>query len=139
MPELNTTAIDHVEYEVTRLLQPRNELEMYWPSKSTVAPEVALEIRGPVFLRDVVNTTVGWAGQVVGENRRNMEVHLLAQGRAVARVPVQANQSFAIMRPSELPEGSYNPQAPPWTIELIEMANRWYSLDVEVPPPVVPR
>ncbi len=129
------------EWKVTQGLQPRNmvELSVTSNSGSVAPPEVALEIRGPVFLRDVVPNPTGWTGQVVGEQRRHLEVHLLAQGRAVVRVPVQANQSFAVLRPDELPEGSYNQQAPAWTIELIEMANRWYSIDVQAPRVVVPR
>lgn len=128
-------AKDAIEFEITKLLQPRNEVIMTW-SASTEPPEVALEIRGPVFLRDVHPTADGWAGQVIGESRKHLEVHLLAQGRAVARVPVQANRPFVVNRPEVMPEGAYNPQAPPWSLELIEMANRWYSLDFQVSPPV---
>jgi hypothetical protein len=122
-----------IEWKVTPLLRPRNVAELTVTPQPN-SPQVTLEIRGPVFLRSLTEAPDGWTGRVIGENRPHMEVHLLAQGRVVERVSARANQPFALVRPLELPEGSYNPQAPLWTIELIELANRWWSVDVPTLP-----
>jgi hypothetical protein len=124
-----------VRWKVTQFLQQRNLIELtVSPPLAIEPPEVALEICGPIYLQDVVATANGWTGRVVGENRPHLEVHLLAQGRVVSRIPVQTNDSFNVMRPNELPEGSYNRNAPGWTIELIELANRWFALDFPLSP-----
>jgi hypothetical protein len=89
------------EFEVTRLIQPRNTLQVDVTSATEnggLWGEVALEVRCPAFLRDVRfwSTVRGdqidlhAAGQVVGEAHGPLELYLLCDGRAVARSSVQA-------------------------------------------------
>jgi hypothetical protein len=132
---------DDAEWNVTRLLQARNVVAMsFWPGHRELdPPEVSLEIRGPVYLQDVSATPNGWVGQVIGEDRPHLELHLLARGRAIFRIAVKTNERFVIPFPVELPDGSYSPLAPLWQLELIELANRWYSVELPAPPGIVPR
>src|SRR5262249_23775720 len=82
------------EFDVTSLLNPRNVLavEVEWPDDTGgLWGEVALEIRGPVFLQGVrlwatlggETATLHAAGEVVGTGERPLELYLLLDGSSV--------------------------------------------------------
>lgn len=90
------------EFEVTRLLQERNDLTLDVAAESDggIWGEVALEVRCPAFLRNVrfskavANDTASLqaTGEVVGQSDDPLELYLVLEGKTLTRIPVQATQ-----------------------------------------------
>lgn len=124
-----------VEYDLTTKLQRRNEI-VATLDRWDACPVVSLEIRGPYFLRGLrwLPEINNWQGVVVGPEGGDVELHLLAFGRCVARVAAAASpdgRPVVVVPPTSLPEGVYYRSADPWRIELVEGANQWFTQTVE--------
>jgi hypothetical protein len=127
-----------VEFEVTGRLLQRNLLEVRIDSGSDQGGlwgEVALEIRGTHFLRDVAIVGEKLTGHVVGEAEAPLELYILCNGKTVRYENVTASpvgSAFAFDLPcdrTQLP--SMTPSAT-WRIELVEGANRWFTVDLPI-------
>jgi hypothetical protein len=128
----------YVEMEVTGQLFQRNELAVLIQSESAdggLYGEVALEIRGSYFLRDIQITKETLTGFVVGEPKAPLELYVLRSGRTVRYEHVSAAPdgqpfSFEVANlESEPAIGDF----PLWRIELVEGANRWFTMDLAAP------
>jgi hypothetical protein len=124
-----------IEMEVTSLLKTRNELVVNIQSSMAnggLWGEVALQIRGAYFLRDVCIQDETLTGSVVGESKSPLELYVLRFGRTVRYDHVTAapdGRRFAFALPRmefEPPVGDF----PSWRIELVEGANRWFTVDL---------
>src|SRR5262249_26271736 len=95
--------------------------------------EVALEIRYTAFLTDVHAHLIEGEkrlhvrGRVEGESTGLLELHVLANGRAVGYLPCAAGELFAI-----LTDELTNPVPPEVRVELICGAIVWYAADVMI-------
>lgn len=81
------------EFEITRLLQGRNELVMDVEGAENGGPwgEIALEVRCQAFLRDVrvwADAELHAAGLVVGDADRPLDLYVLLDGSNVAYTTV---------------------------------------------------
>jgi hypothetical protein len=122
-----------LEYEITALLQPRNELivEVAAPDgDGGLWGEVALEIRATAYLRNVrlasEGTKLSVTGEVVGVAERPLDFYVLVNGATVHYSAIAASevgQPFAVV--VEVPEG-----LPPGPVEvraeLVNGAVVWY-------------
>lgn len=89
------------EFEVTPLMQPRNELkvDVEGSSRGGICGEVALEVRCSAFLRNVrfqaapagALATLQVNGDIVGQTDSPLELYLLLDGKTLSRGPVQAS------------------------------------------------
>jgi hypothetical protein len=136
---LNDHLLGHIsaasEFEVTALLQRRNELVVEIEGTSEQGGlwgEVALEIRCTAFLRDLRTFVVSKgdridlrvSGQVVGAAERPLELYLLRDRSVVGYQVVAAKpegQSFAITA-GDLPAGNL-----PVQVDLVNGAVIWYT------------
>jgi hypothetical protein len=124
-----------VEFEITRLLRPRNVLEVMARAGTPGRPvwgETAIEIRGEYSLRDVSIRGGVVSGAAVGPAGNGLELYVLHGGRTVLYERVGADPAgrrfaFAVAA------APCNPQHPEWRVELVEGANRWFTVDVEPP------
>lgn len=132
-----TTALN-LEMEVTGRLMRRNELVVEIDSNSSeggLRGEVALEIRGTYFLRNVSIGDETLTGVVVGPAEAPLELYVLRFGRTVRYELVTAapeGRPFTFALPkleSEPAAGDF----PPWRIDLVEGANRWFTVDLARP------
>lgn len=122
-------------YEVTALMQPRNELTV-----EVAAPdgdgglwgEVALEIRATAYLRRVrwanEGRTLTVMGEVVGVAERPLDLYVLVNGSTVhysALTAVEGGQPFAVVVdvPDDLP-----PEPTEIRVELVNGAVVWYAV-----------
>lgn len=128
----------YFEMEVTHQLKRRNQLVVEIESATSEGGlwgEVALEIRGPHFLKEVAIQSGTLAGVVVGEPKAPLEIYVLRFGRTVRYEHVTAapgGQPFAFALPNlELDAASGD--FPPWRVELVEGANRWFTVDLADP------
>jgi hypothetical protein len=124
-----------IEFEVTSLLRPRNELVIEIEGTSEhggLWGEVALEIRCTALLRDLRsfvtlkedNVDLCVRGRVVGEAERPLELYLLRDRSVVGYQVVTAlpdGQPFEI-RASDLPPGNL-----PVQVDLVNGAVIWYT------------
>lgn len=131
------------EFEVTRLLRPRNELivEIEGTAEQGGLPgEVALEVRCSAFLRDLrwnailtgERLTLCVTGQVIGEAERPLEVYVLRDRSTVGYQVVRAaaeGQPFTI-RADDLP--TTEAVSVPVQIDLVNGGVVWYSEAAEV-------
>jgi hypothetical protein len=136
------------EFEVTSLLQPRNELtvEVEAPGGSGgLWGEIALEVRCSAYLRDVRwrlssagdRAILQVSGEVVGTADRPLELYGLIDGSTViysTLEPTPAGQSFSLKsepidllsRPGENLEAARDHAI---RIELVNGAVRWYCIE----------
>lgn len=145
------------EFEVTRLLQPRNELTVDvegTADRGGLWGETALEVRCTAFLRDirlwVAAAELHASGLVVGEADRPLDLYLLCPGATTAHTMVTAapgGTPFHIIAewssPPEwrLQDGTAG-QASLVQIDLVNGAVVWYTTTREIgvqterPPPM---
>ncbi len=124
-----------IEFEVTPLLRPRNELVVEIEGTSGQGGlwgEVALEVRCTAYLRDLRSSVVlkgdsvdlRVSGQVIGVAERPLELYLLRDRSVVGYQVVTATaegQPFEI-RASDLPPGNL-----PIQVDLVNGAVIWYT------------
>jgi hypothetical protein len=124
-----------LEMEVTGRLRNRNDLAVHIESSSSEGGlwgEVALEIRGTYFLRKVGIDDETLTGVVVGPGDTRLELYVLRFGRTVRYETITAapaGRPFTFALPkleSEPPAGDF----PTWRIDLVEGANRWFTVDL---------
>jgi hypothetical protein len=133
------------EFEVTSLLQARNELkvEVEAADGGGLWGEVALEIRCPAFLRpvrlwaaltgDTADLHVN--GEVVGTAERPLDFYLLLDGATVLYTtlePAPAGRPFHLVA-AGLPPERWQPHGRPHEIrmELVNGATVWYRIEQE--------
>lgn len=116
------------EFEITGLLQVRNELTVEVSAAGGAGGlwgEVALEVRGPVFLRRVRAWTVAGklhvAGDVGGSSERALELYVLVNGETRSYTSQAAGQSFHV---------TADP-GPRVRVELVDGAVLWHAVDVD--------
>jgi hypothetical protein len=125
-----------LEYEITALLLPRNELivEVAAPDgDGGLWGEVALEIRATAYLRNVRLTNEGAklsvAGEVVGVAERPLDFYVLVNNATVHYSTItasEAGQPFAVV--AELPE-NLPPGPVEVRVELVNGAVVWYAVN----------
>ena len=136
----------HLEFEVTSLLQVRNQLTVEVEAagdQGGLWGEVALEVRGPAYLRAVraALTPAGTAtrlrvwGEVVGTWPQPLELYALLDGANVLYATVTAEPSG---RPFDLlgeelscPTGARRQVR----VELVSVSTVWYQLAGTLPGP----
>jgi hypothetical protein len=134
------------EFEVTSLLQPRDELTVEIEASETPGlwEEVALEVRCPAFLRGVR----GWVtlesdgarlqvtGQVVGTSEGPLELYVLLDGATILYTPIATSaegQAFHLeqakvqLRPA--------PTEHLAKVELVQAATAWYTVEIPLVSP----
>jgi hypothetical protein len=122
------------EFDVTRLLQPRNELIVEVEGTAEgggLWGETALEVRCTAFLRGVriwtEGATLHAAGLVVGTAERPLDLYLLFDGSTVAYTTVAAAPAgapFHIIADRPLPDV----ESPvPVQVDLVNGAVVWYT------------
>jgi hypothetical protein len=135
------------EFEVTPLLQVRNQLTV-----EVTAPddhgglwgEVALEVRGPAYLRGVraalmpagAASRLKLQGEVVGAWPQPLELYALLDGANVLYATVTADPAgrpFDLLS-EELPDTSEAPHEV--RVELVNVATVWYRVDGALTGPV---
>jgi len=125
------------EFEVTGKLLPRNRLEVQLESASETGGlwgEVALEIRGSCFLQDVAILEGKLTGLVVGEPETPLELYVLRYGNTVRYDKVSATESglpFLYDLEGILDDTGPQSAAAPWRVELVEGANRWFTVELQ--------
>ncbi len=123
-----------VEFEITNLLRPRNELIVNILSpepRGGLFGEVALEIRCAAFLRGVSATAeaggrIRVEGVVAGGSERPLDLYALHRNATIAYTQVQAGAPFRLV--SELP--SHPADGDTVRVELVDGALRWYAIEV---------
>lgn len=130
-----------VEFEITDILQPRNELvvEITAAGDGGFWGEVALEVRCPAFLRVVrlwlEETSPGQrlhaTGEIGGSASRLLELYVVADGTTVAYGTHPAGHPFHVT--ADLPPAESVRQV---RLELVDGGSLWYAL--EQPLPAVP-
>ncbi len=136
---------DGFEYEVTALLQPRNELavEVTGPATGGLWGEVALEVRRTAFLRnvraraelvgDVARLQVD--GEVAGTAERPLELYAVLDRFTVAYGRVEAapqGRSFILIS-DDLPSERRQPPGPHvLRVDLVDGATVWYTVDLSL-------
>ncbi len=142
---LNGAALGHsangpFEFEVTALLHSRNELlvEVEGPTDGGLWGEVALEIRCPAFLRDIVshweNGRLRVSGVAAGCAERLLEWYVLLDGSTVGYgtiEPTAAGTPFAVLAD----EKSAKPDAEErhLRVDLVNGGSLWYQFDKLIP------
>ncbi len=130
-------------FDVTSLLQPRNELVVTIESSTDddgLWGEVALEIRRTAYLRgievslgrDAAGARLRVTGQVVGHSAGPLDLYALVGDRTAAYAQVQAAETGA---PFELVAEPLDPElapagAPVVRVELVEGAVVWYRVEM---------
>jgi len=134
------TAATPFEFEITELLQVRNELVVQVDApdgQGGLWGEVALEVRATAFLRAVRAWTMGEdktaalhvAGEVVGTSERPLELYVLVDGatRHYALVePAAGGQPFHVTLEGlgDKPDGVHNVR-----VDLVNGATLWYVVE----------
>jgi len=127
----------HIEYEVTHLIQRRNELILEIESADAAGDtlgDIALEIRCTVFLRDVRFRTeedqfLRTTGEVVGCTDRSLELYVLVDHRTVSYttiVPAPNGTPFELRSDAVVPR-----DAEEMCVELVNGASVWHRVDAE--------
>ena len=142
--------IGPAEFDVTRLLRPRNEMVLEvegTAERGGLWGEVALEVRCSAFLRDLRRSailtgdrvTLCVSGQVVGEADQPLEIYVLLERSVVGYQvvsAVSAEQRFEIVAPDLLAtcwrgaEGRMQPARV--QVDLVKGAVVWHTSAVEV-------
>jgi hypothetical protein len=121
-----------LEFDVTPILGPRNQLEVLLDAaddRAGLVGEVALEVRCTAYLqgvtlqRDPVRGLI-LNGQVAGTCDGPLELYVLQGRRTVHYQPASAGQTFAI----QLSEGAASGQT--FRVELVNVAAVWYVVEL---------
>jgi hypothetical protein len=134
-----------LEFEVTSLLQERNELTIEVEAvggEGGLWGEVALEVRCPAFLRAVqvwMESTEGGrrlhaAGEVVGVSERPLELYVLVERSTVAYGSAEAGaagKAFHLIS-EVLPPAPILQVRDPIRVELVCGAMVWYGVDARL-------
>jgi hypothetical protein len=131
------------EYEVTGLLQARNELvvEIEGAETGGLWGEVALEVRRTAFLCNVQVEAVHCGekirlqarGGVAGTSEQPLELYVILDRFNVAYATVEAGHPF-ILESEELAPAQIAGLGQPVRVELVGGAVAWYTLDTVVEP-----
>jgi hypothetical protein len=132
------------EFDVTSLLQPRNELSLVIEDASSheqLWDEVAIEVRCLAWLRDVqvrladdCGVCLDVNGFVAGTSVGPLELYVVLDRTPLLYTTVDASpagESFAL-RSEPLSEDAIAKSPIPVRVELVNGAVPWYTLDLEV-------
>jgi hypothetical protein len=128
--------IAYGEFEVTGRLLQRNLLDVRIDSQSEAGGpwgEVALEIRGRHYLKNVEIIDDVAKGLVVGDSYARLELYILRQGKTVRYENVTASQTgipFSFDVPCDQTPLNLMSRSLGWRIELVEGANRWFTVEL---------
>jgi glycosyl hydrolase family 2 len=133
-------ACDPFEFDITSLLQPRNELRVDVEGSAETGGmwgEVAVEIRCTAFLRGTqVGTSSTGAtarlqvsGEIVGAAERPLEVYVLLDGSTVAYGQFPAGSFFRLDSDDLEPERWRSPEAHVVRLDLVNGASIWYQIE----------
>ena len=137
------------EFDVTRLLRPRNELIVDvdgTAERGGLWGETALEVRGTAFLRDVRVWAEGGrggvtppllhaAGLVVGTAERPLDLYVLIDGATVAYTTVAAAPAGAPFHVIAAGQPAAAGRAGTAQVDLVNGAVVWYTVAREWPAP----
>jgi len=137
------------EFDVTALLQPRNELTVDVEDATGAGGlwgEVALEVRCTAFLRQVLarwveagdRLSLHLSGELVGTCAGPLDLYALAERATVLYAPLTADGG---VRPWELVAAEVPAAclvAPALRVELVHAAVVWYAVEVPILPPGKP-
>ena len=133
------------EFEVTRLLQPRNELVVDvegTAERGGLWGETALEVRCTAYLRDVQvwmeAAKLHAAGQVVGAAERPLDLYVLLDGSTVAyttATAAPAGAPFHIIAEKSPPSSGQGGRPVMAQVDLVNGAVVWYTTVHELPTP----
>ncbi len=120
-----------VEFDITALLQPRNQLEIVvevGAADGGLGSEVALEVRRTAFLRAVrlrcePEGGLRIEGEVAGFSERPLDLYLLVDGGSAGYQAIQAGRPFFFV--VEKP-----PSSPAVRVELVDAATLWYAVEL---------
>jgi hypothetical protein len=118
------------EYEVTPLLQARNELivEIEAGTDGGLWGEVALEIRRTAYLRQVriqvKEHRLQVEGEIVGSAERPLDLYVILDRSTVASTVADAGRSFSLVSEPISVQGSHTVR-----VELVDGATVWYTLE----------
>lgn len=124
------------EYDVTALLQARNELivELEGGPTGGLWGEVALEVRATAFLRHVAFKQVGegWGaeGEIVGTSAGPLDLYFLIDGRTAEHQLVQTIDEGRVRFRLEAP-GTQGQTA---KVDLVNGAVVWYTVEQTLTP-----
>jgi hypothetical protein len=133
---LGTEQTGEVEFEITRLLEARNRLEIVLDADTDAAGlvgEIALEIRRDAFLRNVAagredTSAIRVSGLVVGQSAMPLELYGRADGQNVFYSVIAAKSDG---EPFDI---AFTPQGTPENVqvELVCGAERWHAVEAPV-------
>jgi hypothetical protein len=136
------THTDAVEVDITHLLGPRNELAAEVPelvSGQGLWDEAALEVRCTAYMRNIqlkrVEEEIHATGEVVGSAEGPLELYLVADRSPAGYTkvdPAGGVQAFELRAEGTNREGEPVGRV---TIELIQGAVVWYTVELAVPTP----
>jgi hypothetical protein len=121
---------DGPEFEVTSLLQPRNELivEIDGPATGGLWGEVAMEVRRTAVLRNVrfsfTDSRLVTEGEIAGSAERPLEVYVVLDRSTVAYGTCLAGTSFRLTSEGLTITGTHFVR-----VELVDGATVWYTLE----------
>ena len=126
------------EYEVTALLQMRNELlvEIDGPATGGLWGEVAMEIRRTAFLRNIrlhaEDGLLHVEGEIAGFAERPLELYAVAGRSTAAYCVLEAGRQFRLLSEPLVLRGPH-----PVRVDLVDGASVWYTLErvVDFPAP----
>jgi hypothetical protein len=128
--KLGSGADGPFEFEITGLLAVRNELTVDLTAdggNDGLWGEVALEVRGPVFLRDVrvqrgSDGRLRVTGVVAGASERPLELYIVVAGETRSYTSQAAAQPFCI-------DVDAPGEKPPVRVELVGGAMLWHAVE----------
>jgi hypothetical protein len=123
------------EFEITRLLNPRNRLDVVLDAADDQAGlwgEVALEIRATAYLRGLTcrresATMVRAAGEIAGESDGPLELYGIADGRHVYYAMVNPGEPFEFAVEGDAASAAI------LRVELVKVSVVWYVAEVSLP------
>jgi hypothetical protein len=142
--------VEPFEFEVTSLLQVRNELrvEVQGPAeRGGLWGEVALEVRCSAFLQSLrfrvefegETARLHVTGTVVGTAEQPLELYVLLDGHTVAYVTVEAGRPFEVIS-EELGLERLQERKTPHSVrvDLVNVATMWYQWEQPFPAGLIP-
>jgi hypothetical protein len=118
------------EYEITALLQARNELlvEIEAGLDGGLWGEVALEVRRTAFLRQVQihfkEQRIQVEGEIAGSAERPLDLYVILDRATIASTIVDAGRAFSLVSEPISAQGSHTVR-----VELVDGAMVWYTLE----------
>jgi hypothetical protein len=131
------TITDAAEFEVARMLQERNKLQVDIEGSGSDAGlpgEVALEVRRTAFLRNLrvsINDELQVSGGVAGSADGPLEIHVVFDRKNVAYAVVEAGKEFHLTGSTVGLEDSTHPTHVV-RIDLVQGASIWYRAEVQL-------